>query len=96
MQKESAAYPRKKYILSRYSKIKARKCLSPTTGYIFSRRTSPAEDRLNEEHEKAIALLDNRYDRMKADFARQDAIIAQIQSQMDALKMQIDMSIAKN
>ena len=54
------------------------------------------EDRLNEEHEKAIALLDNRYDRMKADFARQDAIIAQIQSQMDALQMQIDMSTAKN
>ena len=54
------------------------------------------EDRLNEEHEKAIALLNNRYDRMKADFARQDAIIAQIQSQMDALQMQIDISTAKN
>jgi flagellar hook-associated protein 2 len=54
------------------------------------------EDRFNEEHEKAITLLDNRYDRMKSDFARQDAIIAQIQSQMDALQMQIDMSTAKN
>jgi len=53
------------------------------------------EKRLNEEKEKAMALLDSRYDRMAQQFAQQDAIIGQINQQMKALQMQIDIQTAK-
>jgi len=53
------------------------------------------EKRLNEEKEKAISLLDSRYDRMAQQFAQQDAIIGQINQQMKALQMQIDIQTAK-
>ena len=49
------------------------------------------EDRLNKEKEKAIETLDNRYERMAQQFARQDSIIAQIEQQFKSIQMQIDM-----
>ncbi len=48
------------------------------------------EKRFNEEKEKAVALLDSRYERMAQQFSQQDAIIGQINQQMKALQMQID------
>jgi flagellar hook-associated protein 2 len=53
------------------------------------------EDRLNKEREKALELLNKRYDRMAEQFAQQDAIIGQINQQFASIQMQIDFQTAK-
>jgi len=61
----------------------------------FSTSLENQEKRLNEEREKALKLLDKRYDLMTQQFAQQDAIIGQLDQQMKALQMQIDAQYAK-
>ncbi len=54
------------------------------------------ETRLNKEREKAVELLDRRYNRLAEQFAQQDTIINQITQQFSSLQMQIDYATAKN
>jgi flagellar hook-associated protein 2 len=54
------------------------------------------ETRLNKEREKAVELLDRRYNRLAEQFAQQDTIINQITQQFASLQMQIDFQTAKS
>jgi flagellar hook-associated protein 2 len=66
--------------------------MSGTNGSLINLQNNlvTQEDRLNKERERALEVIESRYDRMTTQFAQQDAIISAINQQMESLQMQID------
>jgi flagellar hook-associated protein 2 len=62
----------------------------------YSSSLDREEERLNEEREKAVELLNNRYDRMATQFIEADALISQWTQQFNSVQMLIDYDTAKN
>jgi flagellar hook-associated protein 2 len=63
---------------------------------LYSQNLDVEEERLNEEKEKAIALLDGKYDRMAEQFIQADALIAEWTQKFNSVQMLIDFQTADN
>jgi flagellar hook-associated protein 2 len=63
---------------------------------LYSQSLDVEEERLNEEKEKAIALLDGKYDRMAEQFIQADALIAEWTQKFNSVQMLIDFQTADN
>ncbi|EJF07733.1 Flagellar capping protein FliD [Thiovulum sp. ES] len=61
----------------------------------ISNNITTEQDRLNDEREKNIAMLDGRYARMAEQFIQADTLIAQWNQQFNSIQMMIDMESSK-